>query len=116
MAERIVHQLIDDIDGSEIHEGGGESIQFSLRGVEYHIDLSTANVAKLEKALKPFVDKAQKVRGARRTPQKAAANVRDTVSREHTAAIREWARKKGFEVSSRGRIKADVVKAFEAAH
>ncbi|WP_458864192.1 Lsr2 family DNA-binding protein [Mycobacteroides abscessus] len=32
------------------------------------------------------------------------------------AAIRQWARKNGYEVSDRGRIKAEVVEAFEAAH
>ncbi|MGM5068736.1 Lsr2 family DNA-binding protein [Rhodococcus qingshengii] len=31
-------------------------------------------------------------------------------------AIREWAGKNGFDVSPRGRIKADVIDAFDAAH
>ena len=115
MAERIVRQLIDDIDGSEISDGGGERIEFSLRGVEYQIDLSTANIAKLDKALKPYVDAAAKVRGGgnrrvKSTGAKAAG------SKEQLSAIREWARKNGHEVSDRGRIKAEVVEAFEAAH
>ena len=29
MAERIIRQLIDDLDGTEIAEGGGEQIEFS---------------------------------------------------------------------------------------
>ncbi len=52
MAEVIVRQLIDDIDGSEIREGGGERVDFSFRRADYQIDLSAANIAKLEKALK----------------------------------------------------------------
>lgn len=113
MAERIVRQLIDDLDGSEIAEGGGERVEFSVRGVAYQIDLSTANVAKFDKALKPFVDKAMKVRGGRGHRSKATNG---SASREQLAAIREWARKNGHQVSDRGRIKAEVVEAFEAAH
>jgi hypothetical protein len=49
MAERVIRQIIDDIDKSEIAEGEGERIEFTFRGVAYQLDLSNANVAKLEK-------------------------------------------------------------------
>jgi hypothetical protein len=113
VAERIVRQLIDDIDGSEISDGGGERVEFSARGVTYQIDLSKTNAAKFDKALKPFVDKAMKVRGGRSGRGKTT---KGSASREQVAAIREWARQNGHEVSDRGRIKAEVVQAFEAAH
>jgi hypothetical protein len=113
VAERIVHQLIDDIDGSEIPDGGGERVEFSLRGVSYQIDLSTANVAKLDKALKPYVESAATVGGTRARRVKSSSG---KASKEQLSAIREWARKNGHEVSDRGRIKADIVDAFEAAH
>ncbi|WP_421874633.1 histone-like nucleoid-structuring protein Lsr2 [Mycolicibacterium wolinskyi] len=115
MAERIVRQLIDDIDGSEISDGGGERIEFSLRGVQYQIDLSSANAAKLDKALKPYVDAAAKVRGggARRVKSTGAKAVS---SKEQLSAIREWARNSGYDVADRGRVKAEIVEAFEAAH
>lgn len=116
MAERIVRQLIDDLDGAEIPEGSGERVEFALRGVAYQIDLSSANVAELDKALKPFVAAAMKVRGARNARSAKAANGNGPVSKEQLAAIREWARKNGYEVSDRGRIKAEIVGAFEAAH
>lgn len=114
MAERIVRQLIDDIDDSEIPEGGGERVEFSLRGITYQIDLSTANAAKLDKALKPFVDAAMKVGSSRGGRPKANGNAKSTP--ETLAAIRDWARKNGHQVSDRGRIKTEVVHAFEAAH
>lgn len=119
MAERVVRQLIDDLDGSEIADGGGERIEFSVRGVEYQIDLASSNIAKLDKALKPFVDAAVKVRGAR--SRRAAKSISlngngNGGSREQLAAIRKWARKNGFEVSDRGRIKGEILEAFEAAH
>lgn len=115
MAERIVRQLIDDLDGSEISDGGGERVEFSVRGATYQIDLSTANATKFDKALKPFVDGAMKVRGNRGQRGKAT-NGSGSASREQLAAIREWARKNGYKVSDRGRIKTEVVDAFEAAH
>lgn len=114
MAERTIRQLIDDIDGSEISDGGGERVKFSLRGKNYQIDLSTANIAKLDKALKPYIDAAAKVVGTRGRRTKASAN--GNASKEQLAAIREWARKNGHQVSDRGRIKAEVVGAFEASH
>ncbi|MEN4478975.1 Lsr2 family protein [Mycolicibacterium cosmeticum] len=120
MAERVVRQLIDDLDGSEIPNGGGERIEFSLRGVEYQIDLAAGNIAKLDKALKPFIDAAAKVRGGRsRRAVKSIStngNAGASGSKEQLAAIRKWARKNGYEVSDRGRIKAEVLEAFEAAH
>lgn len=115
MAERIVRQLIDDIDGSEILDGGGDRVHFSLHGVEYQIDLSNANIAKLDKALKPYVDAAAKVRGSGAKRSKSTG-AKAASSKEQLSAIREWARKNGHEVSTRGRIKAEVVEAFEAAH
>lgn len=115
MAERIVHQLVDDVDGTEIAEGKGESIEFSVRGVSYRIDLSSANTAKFDKALKPYLDVASKVGGSGRRHAKKAG-VKGKSSPEHLATIRTWARKKGYEVSDRGRIPAGVVEAFDAAH
>jgi hypothetical protein len=38
------------------------------------------------------------------------------VSREQRGAIRDWANNNGFEVGNRGRIKDEVMAAFEAAH
>ncbi|MDV8070853.1 histone-like nucleoid-structuring protein Lsr2 [Rhodococcus sp. IEGM 1366] len=56
---------------------------------------------------------AGKVRTKTSTAAKASASGR---SAEQLKAIREWAGKNGFDVSPRGRIKADVIDAFDAAH
>ncbi len=108
MAEIIVRQLIDDIDGTEIRDGAGDSIDFAFRGVDYQIDLSAANIAKLEKALKPYIDAASKVRGGGGGGRARRSKVRGNgkSSPEQLAAIRDWARKNGHEVADRGRIKS----------
>lgn len=116
MAERIIRQLIDDIDNSEIADGGGDRISFSVRGTEYQIDLSNANIAKFDKALKPFVQAAVKVRGAKVRSPKAKGRGNSVPPKERLAAIREWARNNGYDVAERGRVKAEVVEAFEAAN
>ncbi|RIT48803.1 histone-like nucleoid-structuring protein Lsr2 [Mycobacteroides abscessus] len=116
MAERILRQLIDDINGSDIPEGEGERVAFSLRGVDYQIDLSAANVAKFDKALKPYVEAATQVGGRRGRRAAKSASTSDATPKEQLAAIRGWARDQGYEVSDRGRIKAEIVDAFEAAH
>ncbi|CAA0132341.1 Nucleoid-associated protein Lsr2 [Mycolicibacterium vanbaalenii] len=115
MAEVIVRQLIDDIDGSEIGDGDGERVEFSFRGADYQIDLSATNIAKFEKALKPYVEAAERVRGGGRS-RRVKTNGNGKSSPEQLAAIREWARKNGHEVADRGRIKAEIVEAFDAAH
>jgi len=114
MAERTIRQLIDDIDASDITEDG-ETVEFSLRGVSYRIDLSKVNSAKLDKALKPFVEAATPVR---RLAARRARGLKSlpTSSKQGLLEIRQWAREHGYEVSDRGRIKADIVRAFEAAH
>ena len=116
MAERIVRQLIDDLDGSEIPEGKGESVEFAFRGVSYRIDLTNANVAKLEKALARYIESATKTGGSRRRARRRRnGRTGDGSSREGLSAIRTWAAKHGHNVSSRGRIPTKVIEAYEAA-
>src|SRR5664279_4957704 len=121
MATMTTVTVVDDLDGSE----PAEAVSFALDGASYEIDLSDENAEKLRDALAVFVASARRPDSARRGPgrPKAAAKVtkaprgpRTAPDREQTAAIREWARANGFEVSERGRLSASVLTAFEAAH
>lgn len=38
------------------------------------------------------------------------------MSREQRGAVRDWANSNGYSVGDRGRIKAEILTAFEAAH
>lgn len=126
MAERIIRQLIDDLDQTEIVDGKGGTVEFGLRGTTYTIDLTAANIAKLDKALAPFVAAATRVSGPAPTraassgPRKKRAgrrgSKRPATTATSTAAVRAWAAENGHEVSPRGRIPAAVVQAYDAAH
>jgi hypothetical protein len=125
MAERIIKQLIDDLDQTEIADGKGGSVEFALRGTTYRIDLSDANIAKLEKAFAPFIDAAARTSGPRTgTPRSSATPRKKTgasrkskrVKSGSSAGIRTWAAENGHEISARGRIPAAVVSAYDSAH
>ena len=47
MARRIVHQFVDDLDGTVLEVGSGETVLFSLDGSAYEIDLTDDNAAAL---------------------------------------------------------------------
>ncbi|GGQ72260.1 histone-like nucleoid-structuring protein Lsr2 [Couchioplanes azureus] len=111
MAKRIVTLLTDDLDGSE----ADRTVDFSLDGVNYTIDLSEKNAGKLRKALDPYLTVASRVgrtSGTGRIASRTAAPGRS--NREQNHAIREWAAKNGYEVSERGRIPASVIEAYHA--
>jgi hypothetical protein len=116
MAERLVRQLMDDLDGTEIPEGKGEQIEFAVRGVVYRIDLGNGNVTKFDKALAPFIESATKVSGRRGRPRGTRRAGSAGRSKADLSAIRAWAAKHGHKVSARGRIPGDVLQAYQAAH
>jgi len=118
MARKIVHQLVDDLDGTVLEVGDGETVTFSLDGTAYEIDLTTANAAALRDALAPYVDAARSVSVRSVEPRRgvpARSGGRRSTPRDY-APIREWAAKNGFAISERGRVPASVLDAYDAAH
>ncbi|MFI8593794.1 Lsr2 family protein [Microbacterium sp. NPDC078428] len=114
MARRIVHQLVDDLDGSLLEVGEGETVLFSLDGVAYEIDLTDDNAAALRDAMQRFIDAARPV-SARGAQASAATRKRRRTGQQDYTAVREWARSNGHQVSERGRVPAAVIEAYEAA-
>jgi hypothetical protein len=111
-------RLIDDLNGSE----AAETIDFSLDGRDYQVDLSEDNALKLRDSIAEFVAAARRApRGPRASGRgntggnvnKGAPTRRD---REQTAAIRAWAQQHGHVVAERGRVPRNVVDAYEKEH
>ena len=112
MAQKVQILLIDDIDGSE----ASRTVEFSFDGTSYEIDLSEKNVDALRDALAVYIAQARKVGSGRRGSGGAKTRARSTSGGPAASEIREWARANGMEVPERGRVSAEVRKAYEAAH
>jgi len=110
VAKQVVVTMVDDYDGKSTAD---ETVEFSIDGVSYEMDLSVLNASKLRGLIEPWQVKARKVGGRRQ--QKGAAKTGPATDRQQTAAIRIWAEANGHQVSTRGRISADVIQAYNAA-
>jgi hypothetical protein len=108
MAQRVQIILEDDYDGGK----ADETVSFSIDGAEYEIDLSAANAAGLRNALAPWLAHARKTGGRRKRGSPASKPAGSSSSSD----IRAWAIANGHEVSSRGRVSAEVREAYERAH
>lgn len=109
MARKIITQLVDDLDGTVLDAGEGETVQFAVDGKAYEIDLSASNADGLRDALSVYIE------AARRTGTRSARGASPTRrSRGGLDDIRAWARENGFTVSDRGRIPATVEAAYNA--
>lgn len=111
MAKEIVVNLIDDLDGRTIEDGDGGTVEFALQGRRYELDLRASNLAKLEKAVAPFIQVARAAKATGTTSQ----TPRRRKSTTELAEIREWARAQGITVSDYGRIPVEVRTAYAAS-
>lgn len=110
MAQKVNITLVDDIDGSE----ASETINFGLDGAAYEIDLNEGNASALRDALSAYVGHARRISGTtRRTSRKSASTAS---GKSNTKDVRSWAQQHGMEISERGRIPAEVQRAYDAAH
>jgi Lsr2 len=106
MAQKVTVELEDDLDGGP----ADETVRFGFDGSDYEIDLSKKNAARFRSQLDPYIEHARKAgRGPRRRSARAPS------SRQHSGAVRAWAREQGITVSERGRIPASVIDQYEIA-
>lgn len=101
MAKETVVYRVDDLNGTKRDV---ESVVFSLDGFFYEIELSAANRKRLRKALDKFITAGRIVH---------ASTVLTDV-RETSLSIRQWAHKKGYDVGARGRLRQEIVDAYNA--
>lgn len=113
MAQKVQITLLCDLDDGNAE--ADETLQFSLGGSAYEVDVCGEHAQQIRDGLAPFVAHARKTSSAnssssRRRPGRTAAG------RDQTASVRSWAKDHGIQVNERGRIPASVVKEYEAAH
>ena len=109
MAQKIVVELVDDVDGSTGEDI--ETIPFTWGGKPLEIDLKPDNAKSMREQLDFWASHARR---AERTGR--ARPTRTAPSRQQSTDIREWARQHGHKVSERGRIPAAVTAEYEASH
>ena len=104
---KVLVVLQDDIDGGE----PAQTVQFSLDGKTYEIDLSEQNAARLRDAVAPWIAAARRPSPRHiPSPRSKPRHSSDTVD------IRRWAKENDIPVSDRGRISIDLRTQYEAVH
>lgn len=114
MARKIVHQLVDDLDGTVLEPGEGETVLFALDGKSYEIDLTADNAQALRDQFANYISAARRMSSG--SSASASARGRRRNGQTDYAPIRAWAKENGFTVSERGRVPAAIIEAYEAAH
>lgn len=112
MAQKVITEFIDDIDGSEAER----TFTYAVDGQAYEIDLSTSNIAEFKSAIGGFIESSRKVKASGNGHKDRSSGAKPGSNREHLAAVRAWLRQQGETVSDRGRIAAPLMAKFDAAH
>jgi hypothetical protein len=110
MARSYVAVIKDDLTGEVIEDGKAVTIEFTVSGRAYTIDLGPKNADAFHAELEKYVAAATKVGGAARGRRPSTRSPQDL------AAIRAWANDHGYVVAARGRISSEIKEAFEQAH
>lgn len=117
MAQRTVVQLTDDLDGKAIAEGKGETVRFGVDGQEYEIDLAEKNAQALRDTIGKYVAAGRRVGGGSRGGRSRSERTTAARGRDYDPkAVRAWAEAQGLEVSTRGRVPAELVAKFQEAN
>jgi len=123
MAERVTITTLSDLSGSDQDV---ETVEFSLDGSDFEIDLDPNEREELRKGLADFIEHARVTGRKGKSKQRVSPGHRTGAAmtrhnqggrpeqRGHSAAIREWATAQGYTVSSRGRIPTEVAEAYHA--
>jgi nucleoid-associated protein Lsr2 len=110
MAQKVLFQLVDDLDGTPSDEVA--TVRFGIDGVQYEIDLTPENAERLRKSYEDYVAVARRTGGRL---QRGTRPVNKPAGASEAGAVREWAIENGYELSGRGRIPGHVIEAYEQA-
>ncbi|WP_090363307.1 histone-like nucleoid-structuring protein Lsr2 [Mycolicibacterium fluoranthenivorans] len=140
MGKIVTIEYVDDLEGGSISAESVDTVEFSYRGQDYALVLTKRNGAQFDKDISRYITAAKRAqsreaRAARQTA-KSARRAKDPTSTpttrrktsprknaapaasgpERTRAIRQWAADNGHTISTRGRIPAAILQAYDAAH
>lgn len=110
MAQKVLVQLVDDLDGSTSDDV--TTVQFGLDGAEYEIDLGSPNAERLRKIFDEYVRSARRTGGRLR---RGAPGRSGSSGSDEAAQVRQWAAENGLELATRGRIPSHVIEQYRQA-
>jgi nucleoid-associated protein Lsr2 len=113
MVQRMVTELIDDLDGTSIERGAGETVRFAFDGVEYEIDLKKSHANRMRSQFERYIAAGRRLG---RPSSNRRSRGRPTGDGPQPQDIRVWAAQNGIKVSDRGRIPAGIVRQYKEAH
>jgi hypothetical protein len=117
MAQKYLVQIVDDLDGTQLDQNDAEQVSFAIDGVSYVIDLSTSNAENLRNTLRQYTDAARRAdTAARATGGSTRRESGTSAKRTDLEQVRAWANANDRPVSTRGRIPATILEAYDAAH
>lgn len=116
MAKKTIEIITSDLSGEELESGQGRTILFSVDDSAYSIDLTDAEADEFRKTLSTYTSVASRRSSRPAQSRKTSGSSGSGRSTEELAHIRTWAKENGHEVSDRGRIKAEVIEAFDSAN
>ncbi len=101
----------------DVHDGeseAAETVTFSVEGQSFECELCDDHLAEFREAMEVWSSHARPA--SPRRSVRAGGRGRGGRRGASTAEVREWARGQGMEVSSRGRVSAELRAAYDAAH
>ncbi|MHB1928748.1 MAG: histone-like nucleoid-structuring protein Lsr2 [Acidimicrobiales bacterium] len=119
MAQKVQVVLTCDLDEDEVP--AVQTVTFGYDGSNYAFELCEQHLEEVTELFSHWMRVARLANGAGRRRRSAAAAPaarprRSTGPSGATSDIRKWARNNGFSISERGRIPAEVRRAYEEAN
>lgn len=103
MARKKITQYYDDLDSRPLDEAEVHTVEFTVDGRDYILDVSSKNLERFRAAIEPYIEAAREI-------------THDALDAISPSEVRRWARSEGLTVAHRGKIPFDIVDAYRRAH
>lgn len=118
MAKKTIEIITSDLSGEELERGQGRTVTFSVEDSAYSIDLTDDEANEFHETLRKYTSvaarRSSRPAQTRKTSGSSGSSGSGRTS-EELSHVRAWAKENGYEVSERGRIKSEILEAFDKA-
>lgn len=109
MAQKVLVLMSDDLDPDQ---EATDTIRFGIDGQQMEIDLSEQHINEMRELFAKYIGAGRKVGGGSRASARSSSTTHERT--DVPKQVRAWAESNGVTLSTRGRIAAPVLAAFEA--